>query len=155
MSDDLRVVSGTDRVEGDLTFQSDDIKENDYLIHGAENITEKDFDYGLDIDGYKITKVLDDVILLEEVKKDESEKDAGGYVIKNGLAFTEDQLGEVEGGGVYKAYKIKMAGMNVKELGVGDIIVVNQKTALKIDFCGSDYLISHEGNVYCVLEKSK
>lgn len=145
----------TERATQELGFETNKgvLEDNNAATSMGEDLREDDFDYSLPIDGYEITMVPDDVILLEEVLPDDQEVDEDGYIIKDGIAYTPDTFKDTQGGGLFGAYRVVMKGKNVEEFVRDDIVVIETKACVPVTFAGSNYKFAREKQIFMKLKK--
>lgn len=86
-------------------------------------------------------RVLNDRILVSRL--DRQEVQFGSIVVPK-MAVRDDYIGKVE-----------MVGEEVKQVKVGDYVVIPVHLAIPISLRNVDYLVTQEKNVYVILDESE
>jgi co-chaperonin GroES (HSP10) len=144
----------TERAEQKLVFEPK-LESNDAGTSTGEELWDEELCHELPLDGFVVTGVPDDVILLEDIVLDNEERTDDGLIIKNGLVFSEEAFRDQQGGNVFKACKVVMVGDNVKYTKQGYTVVLEQKAGIPVTFAGSKYIFAREKQVFMYVEKQE
>ena len=108
---------------------------------------DESFDHYIPTDKYNITKVLEDTLLCEPV--DDNTDDQGFVETEGGILLKDDDGSEQH---LFKVVRVLMAGQAVKEVKVGDLVVVSKTSGLRmLDFDGKETFMIREAGVFMVV----
>jgi hypothetical protein len=142
----------TDHTIQNAVFSTENNNPNEYASSKLGNIQMSN---GIDLDGYKIVRVLDDVILaVPDEEEGKSDVDENGYYTdpESGLSYPVG----VTDNGTYQRVRVLMVGPDVTQVSAGDLIVITRLTGTKeIDYMGTKLLHTQQSNIWYVLSKNE
>ena len=112
-----------------------------------------DIDYSLPTDDFDIVGVVDNGILGEIYTPNVNDK---GEVVSSGGIITQIDAKKSNEKNLYVVMHVQMVGREVKEVKVGDYVVVSKTAGLKrIDFNGRESAMTHEKGVFLKVKPKK